>query len=203
MMMKNKFVTLSLSIIILTGCIVSTACTSTQSQTSAQSNSPIIKAPQQTINPATVPETLITTLAQTPAPTATISMTGTPANDVLTVTLNSAEKSISLGNKIGKAGRILLILDITIKNNDKRNDFTYSDDSFVITDKSTNDRVTAITSQKALPLANPLFMGTIPSGSTDNGKILFRVNATSNTYKLSVIDSTGNVLGSIDNIYVP
>jgi hypothetical protein len=203
MMMKNKFVIWSVSIIILTVCIVSTGCTSTQAQTSAQNNSPTITTPSQTFSPTTVPETLITTLAQTTAPTATISMTGTLTNDVLTVTLNSAEKTISLGNKIGKPGRIMLILDITIKNNDKKNDFTYTDASFVISDKSNNDSLTAITSEKAKNLANPLFMGTVPSGSIDDGKILFRVNATSNTYKLSVVDSTGTVLGSIDNIYVP
>ena len=203
MMMKNKFVIWSISIIILMACIVSTGCTSTNSQTSAQSNSPTITTSSKTFGPATVPETLITTLAQTTAPAATISMTGIPTNDVLTVTLNSAEKTITLGNKIGKPGRIMLILDITIKNNDKKNDFTYTDASFVISDKSNNDSLTAITSEKAINLANPLFMGTVPSGSIDDGKILFRVNATSNTYKLSVVDSKGTVLTSIDNINVP
>jgi hypothetical protein len=46
-------------------------------------------------------------------------------------------------------------------------------------------------------------VGTIPSGSVDDGKSLFGVNATSNAYKLSVVDSAGTVLGSIDNFYVP
>jgi hypothetical protein len=97
----------------------------------------------------------------------------------------------------------VLILDIIIKNNDKKNDFTCTDASFVLSDKSNNDRLTAITSQKATSLANPLFLRTVPSGSTDEGKILFQVNATSNTYTLFVADSTGTVLGSLDNIYVP
>jgi hypothetical protein len=97
----------------------------------------------------------------------------------------------------------MLLLDITIKNNDKKNDFKYTDSSFIISYKSNNDSLTAITSQYAKNLGNPLFMGTIPSGSVDDGKILFGVNATSNAYKLSVVDSAGTVLGSIDNIYVP
>jgi hypothetical protein len=207
MMMKNKVVICSVLMIILTAGIVSSGCTSTQSQTSPQRNSPtispIITTPSQTTSPATVPETQITTPVQTTAMAATNPVTGTATNDVLTVTLNSAEKKISLGNGIGKPGRIMLILDITIKNNDKKNDFTYTDSSFVISSQSNNDRLTAITSQYAKNLANPLFMGTVPSGSVDDGKILFGVNSTSNTYKLSVVDPAGTVLGSIDNIYVP
>jgi hypothetical protein len=203
MMMKNQFVICSVLIIILTACIVSTGCTSTQSQTSAQSNSPTITTPSQTFSPTTVPETLITTLAPTTTPTANISTTGTPTNDGVTVTLNSAEKKTSLGNGIGTPGRVMLILDITIQNNDKKNDFKYTDASFVISYKSNSDRLTAITTQNAKGLVNPLISGTVPSGSKDDGKILFGVNATSNSYTLSVVDSTGTVLTSVDNIYVP
>jgi hypothetical protein len=132
-------------------------------------------------------------------------MTAAPTNDVVTVTLNSAEKKTSLGNSIGKPGRAMLILDISIKNNDKKNDFKYTDASFVISYKSTNDSLTAITSQYAnnQGLINPLISGTVAAGSTDNGKILFGVNSTSNAYTLSVVDSTGTVLTSLDTIYVP
>jgi hypothetical protein len=206
MKMKNKFVICSVLIILLTACIVSTGCTSTQGvQSSTQSNSTTVQTPSNSVSPTTVPETLITTLAATTAPTVTVSTTGIPTNDILTLTLNSAEKKVSLGNGIGKPGRILLLIDITIKNNDKKNDFQYTDASFVISYKSNNDSVTAITSQYALNkgLSNPLLGGTIKAGSTDDGKILFGVNATSNSYKLSVVDPTGRVLTSIDNIYVP
>jgi hypothetical protein len=203
MMMKNKVVLCSVLIFLLTAGMVISGCTSSPAQTSPQSNSPTVTTPAQHLNPATVPETLDTTLALTSAPTAVVTTTGTPANDVLTVTLNSAEKQNSLGNSVGKPGRMMLILDITIKNNDKKNDFSYTDSSFVISYKSRNDRIPAITSQYAKVLANPLFMGTVPAGSTDDGKILFGVNATSNAYTLSVVDSAGTVLGSIDNINVP
>ena len=203
MMMKNKFVICSVLIIILTACIMSTGCTSTQSQIPAQSNTPTITTLSQTLSPTTIPETVITSPAPTTTPTASISTTAAPANDVVTVTLNSAEKKTSLGNAVGKPGRAMLILDISIKNNDKKNDFKYTDASFVISYKSNSDRLTAITTQYANALINPLISGTVPSGSTDDGKILFGVNSTSNAYKLSVVDSTGTVLTSIDNIYVP
>jgi hypothetical protein len=207
MIMKNKLVICSVLMIILTAGMVISGCTSSPAQTSPQSNSPTISpttaTPSPALSSATVPETRITTPVQTTALAATTLVTGTPANDVLTVTLNSAEKKISLGNSIGNPGRVLLLLDITIKNNDKKNDFTYTDSSFVISYKSNNKRLTAITSQYVKNLANPLFMGTVPAGSTDDGKILFGVNSTSDTYTLSVVDSAGTVLGSIDTIYVP
>ena len=205
MMMKNRFVIWSVLVILLSAYIVSAGCTSTQAQTSAPTNSPVVPTPSQTFSPTAVPESLITTLAPTSTTPAPVSTTSTPANDILTVTLNSAEKKISLQNGVDKAGRVLLILDITIKNNDKRNDFKYTDSSFVISYKSTNDSLTAITSQYANNngLINPLISGTVAAGSIDDGKILFGVNATSNSYKLSVVDSTGTVLTSIDTIYVP
>ena len=203
MIMQNKFVICSGLIIILTVFINSTGCISNQTQTSLQSNSPVITTPAQILSLTTTSETLITTLAPTTAQTAAVSVTGTPANDILTVTLNSAERKTTLGNGVGKPGRIMLILDITIKNNDKKNDFKYSDSSFVISYQSNNDSLTSITTQYAKGLINPLISGTVPSGSIDDGTILFGVNATSNAYKLSVVDPTGKVITSIDNINVP
>jgi hypothetical protein len=200
MMVKNTSVICSVLIILLTACILSTGCTSTQVQAPAQSNSPAVTTLSQTLSSTTIPETLITSFAPTTSPT-----TAVPTNDVVTVTLNSAEKKVSLQNGVGKPGRVLLILDVTIKNNDKRNDFKYTDSSFVLSYKSTNDSLPAITSQYAnnRGLINPLISGTVAAGSTDDGKILFGVNATSNSYKLSVVDSTGTVLTSLDNINVP
>jgi hypothetical protein len=207
--MKSKFAIRFVLIVILTTCIVCSGCTSTRTNTSAQ-NAPSIATPLQTSSPTSAPETLITTLAPTPAQNLTcgngicaVPSTIAPGNnDLLTLTLNSAEKKNTIGNGVGKPGRIMLILDVTIKNNDKKNDFEYTDSSFVISYKSNEDRLTAITTQYAKGLINPLISGTVPAGSTDDGKILFGVNATSNSYKLSVVDSTGKVIASVDNINV-
>jgi len=201
----KKWIVPGISAILITGMVLMSGCT----------GSPPASPPDVTAAPATGTTAPATTV-QTAAPALTsppvtvstvtpagIAVTGTPANDVLTVTLNSAEKKVSLGNGIGKPGRMLLLLDITIKNNDKKNDFSFTDSSFVISYKSRNDRIPAITSQYTKALANPLFMGTIPAGSTDDGKVLFGVNASSDTYTLSVVDPAGTVLGSIDTISVP
>jgi hypothetical protein len=190
-------------IIILTACMVSSGCTSTQTHNSVQSNPPITVIPSQTLIPKTAIETPVNSLVPITTSAPIISPTITPINYGVTLTLNSAEKQKSFGIGTGKPGRVMLILDISLKNNNKNQDFEYSDNSFIISYNSNDDTKTSITSQYAKKLINPLISGFVPSGSTSTGKILFGVNETSNSYKLSVVDSTGTELASVDNINLP
>jgi hypothetical protein len=203
MLSKNEFFIFAVLITTLTACIVSSGCTSTQSQNAVQSNPPTTVMPSQTLSPTTALETPVTSLVPITTPVPTISPTTTPMNDGITLTLNSAEKQKSFGIGTGKPGRVMLILDISIKNNNKNKDFEYTDNSFIISYQSNDDSKTSITSQYAKKMMNPLISGFVPSGSTSNGKILFGVNETSNSYKVSVVDSTGTLLASVDNINVP
>jgi len=202
-MMKTRFVICSVLIIILTACIVSTGCTSTQTQPSGQSNSPTITTRSQTVSPTTAPGTITTTLAKTTAPTAIISTTATPMASSVTVTLNSAVQKTNVGGLTPLPGNILLVLDVTLQNNDKNNDFEITDASFVIYDKLNQNRRSAITSKFASKLSSPLSSGKIPLKSTKTGQIVFGVMESSKSYKFSVVDSTGTILTSIDNINVP
>lgn len=201
--MKNKVAICFVWIIVLTTCIVSTGCISTQgAQTSDQSISPIITTPSQTLISTTAPETSDTTLAPTTSLTI-ISTTAIPKNEVLTVTLNSAVKKTQIGKSTNKAGNIFLVLDVTLQNNDKNNDFKYTDTSFAIFDKVNKNRRTAITSQLLSGgLNSPLTSGTIPLKSKITGQIVFGVMDSSNSYRLYISDSTGTVLTSIENIDV-
>jgi hypothetical protein len=142
-------------------------------------------------------------LAPTPAPTAIVSTPGTPVIDVATVTLNSAVKKTIIAKSTPMSGNIFLVLDVTIQNNDKYKDFEYTDSSFVIYDKSNKNRRTAITSKINGGLNNPLASGKIPLKSKMTGQIVFGVMDGSNSYKFSIVDSTGTVLTSVDNINVP
>jgi hypothetical protein len=203
MMMKNKFVIFSLCIIVLTACIVSTGCTSSQSaQTAAQSTSPVVTTPAQSLNPTTTPETLVTTLAPTTAPTAIVTTTGTPANGGLTVTVNSAVKKTALGEYTPNHGKIFLVLDVTIQNNDKNKDFDYTAASFALSDNVNTNRHPPL-GKFSYGLNNQLISGTIPLKSKITGQIVFGVMDNSNSYKLYVSDPTGTVLTSIENISVP
>jgi len=186
--------------------ILVTGCTSTGSN-------PV--APVQT----TVPTSMVTTATATFTTTATISSfkepttvpttvmispTQNPVNDGLIVTLNSAKKKTTsyVGSSL-PPGIVLLELDITLKNNDKYKDFEYTDSSFVLSFKSNKPSLTAKTTQYAKGLTNPFIGAPVPSGSEKTGTIVFSVNETSNFYTLSVVDSTGKTLTSIDNIEVP
>jgi len=135
--------------------------------------------------------------------TTVLSTTGTMKNDVVTISINSAVKKTIIGRSTNKGGDIFLVLDITIQNNDKINDFRYKDTSFAIYDKLNNNRRTAITSQlNTGGLNNPFTSGTIPFKSKMSGQIVFGVMDNSDSYKLYVSDSKGTVLTSIDNINV-
>ena len=202
-MMKNKFVICSVCIIILTACIVSTGCTSTSpqgAQTSAQTILPIITTPAQTLSPTTAPVTIATTMTPTTASTAIMSTTTTPISSGLTVTLNSAVKKTSLGSFTPLPGNIFLVLDVTIQNNDKNNDFKYTDSSFSIYDTVNQKRGQAITSKVAGGLNIPLASGTIPLKSTKTGQIVFGVKDSSNSYKFAVVNSTAAITPLIDII---
>jgi len=205
MIMKNKFVICSVCIIILTACVVSTGCTSTSpqgAQTSAQTNPPTITTPAQTLSPTTAPGSTATALAPTTVPTTIISTTATPISSGLTVTLNSAVKKTSLGSFTPLPGNIFLVLDVTIQNNDKNNDFKYTDSSFSIYDTVNQKRGQAITSKVAGGLNIPLASGTIPLKSTKTGQIVFGVSDNSNSYKFAVVNSTSAITPLID-INVP
>jgi hypothetical protein len=206
MMMKNKFVICSVCIIILTACIVSTGCTSTSpqgaAQTSAQTNPPTITTLGQTLIPTTAPVTITTTMAPTTASIAIISTPATPISSGLTVTLNSAVKKTTLGSSTPKTGLVFLVLDVTIQNNDKNNDFKYTDSSFSIYDIINKKRDSAMTSKVAGGLNTPLTSGTIPLKSTKTGQIVFGVSDSSNSYKFAVVNSTTALIPLID-INVP
>jgi hypothetical protein len=93
-------------------------------------------------------------------------------------------------------------LDVTIQNNDKNNDFKYTDSSFSIYDTVNQKRGPAITSKVAGGLNTPLASGTIPMKSTKTGQIVFGVMDNSNSYKFAVVNSTAAITSLID-INVP
>jgi hypothetical protein len=201
----QKSIGLFLISLVCIAAILVTGCTSSGSNPVApvQTATPtsVVTTPTATI---TTTATISPSMAPTTVPTVMISTTQTPANDGLSVTLNSAKKkTTTYGGVSLPPGIVLLELDITIQNNDKHKDFEYTDSSFVLSFKSNKPSLTAKTTQYAMGLINPFIGAPVPSGSEKTGKIVFGVNETANFYKLSVVDSTGTVLTSIDNINVP
>jgi hypothetical protein len=187
----------------MVACIVGCGCSSTQNAQSSVQNTPSASTTtSQPLSPAPAPVTAGITLKPTTAQTTFITTTETPKIDLLTVTLNSAVKKITIGGSNPFPGNIFLVLDVVIQNNDKNQGFTYSDSSFSIFDKINKRRITAITYKIPNGLNNPLTSGIIPIKSKQSGQIVFGVLDNSSSYKFSIVDSTGTVLTSVDNINV-
>jgi len=203
--MTTKYFYGILCLIVLAACIAGSGCTTNQNtQGSAQSSPTLVATPSQTINPATPQATTVTSMATTTIQAVIVSATQTPANNGLSVTLNSAEKKITLGGNPTKAGNAFLVLDVSIQNNDSNKDFAYTDTSFRIIDIANNGSWhPAMTSQISRGLNSPLMPGTIPSKTKKTGQIGFGVLNSSNSYKFSVVDSTGAIVATIDSIIVP
>jgi hypothetical protein len=190
-----------LFVLLLVTVLITAGCTS--------ENKNVVVTPTQTTSqiPTTTLSvshpTTASSMAPTTVPTVMISTTQTPVSSGLTVTLNSAVKKTTLGGITPSPGNIFLVLDVTIQNNDKNNDFEYTDTSFSIFDNLNQNRRTPITFKVAGKLNSPITSGRIPLKSTKTGQIVFGVMDSSNSYKFSVADSTGTELTSIDNINVP
>ena len=197
-MMKTKFVFCSVIILILTACIVSTGCTSTQSpaQTSPVT---MVSTPSQPESPTTLPATAVVSLAPTTAPV--VSAKPTPQNSGISVTVNSATKKTELATVNPANGAVFLVLDVTIQNANK--DFPYTSSSFqILANNAGSSWHSPLTTKFASGLDNQLMSGTVPANSKTTGQIVFGVSGQSNTYQFSVRDPSGKELAKVENIKV-
>lgn len=204
-MSKNAVVLLLAGFVILVSCICVSGCTSAQNAQEAVQTTPAVTAtPTQTAIPATSPAVTPVTSAPATIPATAVSVTATPATAVVGVTLNSAAKKTQLGTFKPKSGNNFLVLDLTLKNNDKNDDFEYTDASFAIFDKTVSPphKLSPITGQVAGALENPFTSGMVPVKSEKTGQIVFPVKENSVSYKFTLYDAKGTEITSIDNISV-
>jgi hypothetical protein len=207
MQTKDTLVVCSVCMILLAVCMVSTGCTSSESGGTAPvaSTSPatIVATPSQTAPPSNAPVTIVTTAVPQTVATAVTSATATPVNNVIEITLNSAVTQTSIGTvKPKESGRIFLVLDVTIKNNDKTDDFEYTNSSFAVYDKTLQKTFVPVTSIVAGGLSNPFTSGMVPLKSEKTGQVVFSVKENSDSYKFTIYDSKGTEITSFDNINV-
>jgi hypothetical protein len=200
--MKN-WLNIGFLIALVVGMVIVSGCTSqTTSATVTMVPTPAAPASIVTTSVPVQPATsgpVMTTVATAPSKAGTT----VPANNIVQITVNKAEKQTGFGMGTGNEGRVFLVFDVALKNNDKANDFKYTDSSFVLSFKGNSVTNTAVTTQFMNALTNPLVRGTVEAGTTDDGKILFNVGTGSSVYKLSVVDPSGKVLTSTDFITVP
>jgi hypothetical protein len=207
MILKKKAVLTFACFMVLVTIVMGSGCTTPSSgnQSTFENN---ISAPTTTIAPlnATTGDTAVvtavkTTRKPTTARTTAVKTTKTQKTDILTVTLNSALKQTKIGSHTPSSGSIYLVLDVTIQKNDHYNDFDYTDKSFVIIDEKNEYKRTALTSRFTSGLNSPLSTGKIIMQQKKSGQIVFSVtNNLAKSYTLNIVDSTGTLLTSLDDI---
>jgi hypothetical protein len=139
---------------------------------------------------ATVPAMAITTIPAAPA-------------DLISVTINSAVQKTQLGTVKPKEGNVFLVLDVTLHNNDRNEDFAYTPDSFqIIANNPGSSWHGPVTTVFTSGLDHQIRSGRIPLKSDLSGQIVFGASANANSFKFSVRDSKGNEVTRVDDIRV-
>jgi hypothetical protein len=139
------------------------------------------------------------TQAAAPATTETqTTIQATQSPDLVSLTVNSANKQMKVYTMTPKPGRMFLVLNITVKNNAivKGFDFTESSISLSYARAGTSPEQ-SITSQVRGGLDNPIIMPTkIEQNDKRTGQVVFGVADSSGKYTLNLINNDGTVLSS-------
>lgn len=137
-----------------------------------------------------VPTTVMTTTQVTPGVTQ-------PQEDV-SLTINSAKKVSKLFTFTPKTGRIFLVFDITVKNNGIVKGFEFNDQSVRLLDIKNNEgQSTSLTTTIRGGIENPIITPTrIEQNDKRSGQIVFGVLDSSRSFRISVIDNSGEVISS-------
>jgi hypothetical protein len=169
--------------------------------------SPDTGIPVPTAPPAPVVTAAITTSFPLPSPTsdmtapATSTQTtgqATQSDDPVSLTINSATKQTKLYTSTPRTGRIFLVLNITIRNNDLERGYDLTDTSISLSyAKAGISPVSSITSQVRGGLENPIIMPTkIERNDQRTGQVVFGVVDSSGRFTINLIGSDGAVVSS-------
>ena len=191
--MKKSDVVLLCALLLIAGVFVA-GCTSTSAATPEAQSTATIPESGGTMIPQTPPATSAEmTTVPIAVQTGPASPTQTPANEGITVTLNSAKTSGSWVGYHPPTGNTWLILDVNIQNNGST-DFAYSKDSFSIV------RYGGGSWHSASALSSDFNGISIPANSEVSGKIVFAVLDSADMFKFTVKDSSGTVVSETDYI---
>ncbi|MGD0081195.1 MAG: DUF4352 domain-containing protein [Methanoregula sp.] len=192
--MKKSDISVICIVLLISGVLIS-GCTSANTTNAVAQISP---TPAESIATSVTQAPPATSLVTTPVPTtvkATLaSASQTPADEVIGVTVNSAKKVTNWMGIFPPKGDAVLVLDVTLKNNDTK-DFAFSKDTFQIIRYGYGG-----SSHGASFLSSDLNSGTIPANSELTGKIVFAVLDSANMFKFTVVNSAGTVVSETDNI---
>ena len=174
------------------GCTSQDAATTTPATSTSQPvTTSSIPAPVLSTQPLTP------TTEGTPAKTETAVQTTQPMEKI-SLTITSVQKQKTVYTSTAPAGRMFLVLDITVKNNGMDKGYDLTDDSITLnyakpgvpTEKSITTRVRG-------GLENPILMPTtIQLNDKRTGQVVFAVADASGKYTISLFDDKGAEVSS-------
>jgi hypothetical protein len=175
-------------------------CTSPNAGTTIPVTTPAQIVPTSNATTSVLPsQTPSQTQAAVPATTETqTTIQATQSPDLVSLTVNSANKQMKVYTMTPKPGRMFLVLNITVKNNAivKGFDFTESSISLSYARAGTSPEQ-SITSQVRGGLDNPIIMPTkIEQNDKRTGQVVFGVADSSGKYTLNLINNDGTVISS-------
>ena len=96
-----------------------------------------------------------------------------------------------------KEGVIFLVLDITVKNNNIKDGYEFTDKSILLSSDTGGTGMEAITTKVRSGLNNPILTPTtIEQNDKRTGQIVFGVNLNSGQYTLHLLDNNGKEVSS-------
>jgi hypothetical protein len=188
-------------IALITGCClllilaISTAGCISPDGTPVLTTTPVPRVTTAIATPLPLPsQTSFQTQAATPATT----VQATQSDDPVSLTINSATKQTKLYTLTPKTGRIFLVLNITVRNNDLERGYDLTDTSISLSyAKAGISPVSSITSQVRGGLENPIIMPTkIERYDQRTGQVVFGVVDSSGRFTINLIGSDGAVVSS-------
>ena len=175
-------------------------CTSPNAGTTIPVTTPAQIVPTSIATTSVLPsQTPSQTQAAAPATTETqTTIQAAQSTDLVSLTVNSANKQMKVYTMTPKPGRMFLVLNITVKNNAivKGFDFTESSISLSYARAGTSPEQ-SITSLVRGGLDNPIIMPTkIEQNDKRTGQVVFGVADSSGKYTINLINNDGTVISS-------
>jgi hypothetical protein len=152
-------------------------------------NSPIQNAPEQTFEQPTSSQPLIS------VPTTPVTAAQAPTSIGLTVTVNSANVSSKYPDYPAKPGDTLLIVNVTLINNDPRHTVAFTSSSFDIA-----GNVRGISFVHPPSMLSGQFTDYLPPDSQETGDMVFKINPNAREFQFLMTDLSGTVIAQVDNI---
>lgn len=149
------------------------------------------------LTPVSPTPTITPTPLVTPAKTET-AVQNTQSVEKVSLTINSAQKQKMVYTSTAPAGRMFLVLDITIKNNGLEKGYDLYDGRITLNiEEAGNPTEKSATTRVRGGLENPILIPTtIQQNDTRTGQIVFNIADTSGNYTINLIDDRGAVVTS-------